>query len=187
MYKAMNSMGPDMQPGNKENYTYSVFFISYIIFGAYFMANLFVGVVISSFNRESEKLGKNFLLTEDQKKWIDTKLLVVGIKPKKCVARPKNKCRAIVFDIVKTNYFEYFILICIVLNTLVLAIYGVEIEEKYIIFTEYANFLFSIIFLVEAILKLVAYGSKYFIDAWNIFDFIIVIGSLIFITLKYVF
>ena len=65
MYKAMNSRGPDFQPGSKENYIYSIFFISYIIFGAYFMANLFVGVVISSFNRESEKLGKHFLLTDE--------------------------------------------------------------------------------------------------------------------------
>ena len=72
MYRAMNSMGPSLQPGNKENYIYSVFFCSFIIFGAYFMANLFVGVVISSFNRESEKIGKQFLLTDDQKKWIDT-------------------------------------------------------------------------------------------------------------------
>ena len=64
MYKAMNSNGPNLQPGSKVNYIYSIFFMSYIIFGAYFMANLFVGVVISSFNRESEKLGKHFLLTD---------------------------------------------------------------------------------------------------------------------------
>ena len=65
MYKAMNSRGPNMQPGSKESYSSSLFFMGYIIFGAYFMANLFVGVVISSFNRERENLGKHWMLTEE--------------------------------------------------------------------------------------------------------------------------
>ena len=70
----------------------------YIIFGAYFMASLFVGVVISSFNRESENLGKHFLLTAEQKKWIETRLLVVRVNPKKAIIKPKNKIRAVFFD-----------------------------------------------------------------------------------------
>lgn len=65
MYNAMNSRGPDLEPGYKENYFFSMFFMSYIIFGTYFMANLFVGVVISTFNRESENIGNHFLLTEE--------------------------------------------------------------------------------------------------------------------------
>ena len=51
--------------------------------------------------------------------------------------------------------------------------------------TEYANFAFSIVFLLEAIFKLIAYGKRYFNDYWNVFDFVIVLGSLIFIVLKY--
>ena len=185
MYKAMNSNGPNLQPGGKENYVISLFFCAYIIFGAYFMANLFVGVVISSFNRESENLGKHFLLTDDQKKWIETKLLVVRISPKLATRKPKQRIRALVFNVVEHIYFEYFILVCIGLNTLVLAVYGVNIPKKYIEWTEYANFAFSIVFLFEAIAKLIAFGSRYFHDYWNVFDFVIVIGSLMFIILKY--
>ena len=70
----------------------------YIIFGAYFMANLFVGVVISSFNRESENIGKHFLLTEEQKKWIETRLLVVRVNPKSAYIRPQSKFRAKFYD-----------------------------------------------------------------------------------------
>ena len=185
MYKAMNSNGINRQPGSKENYGISLFFCAYIIFGAYFMANLFVGVVISSFNRESEKLGKHFLLTDEQKKWIETKLLVTRINPKYANKRPQHWIRAKVFDIVEHIYFEYFILVCICLNTLVLAVYGIDVPDKYIEWTENANIAFSIIFLVEAIVKLLAFGSRYFRDYWNIFDFVIVVGSLIFIVLKY--
>lgn len=107
------------------------------------------------------------------------------ISPKYAAKRPVNKCRSAMFTFVKHDYFEYFILICIVLNTLVLSIYGIDIPKKYNDFTEYANIIFSIIFMLEAILKLTAYGWRYFRDLWNVFDFLIVIGSLIFIVLKY--
>lgn len=81
-------------------------------------------------------------------------------------------------------YFEYFILTCIVLNTLVLAVHGVGISQTVIDITEYANYAFSFIFLLEAIFKLMGYGKRYFNDHWNVFDFIIVVGSLFFIVLK---
>ena len=40
------------------------FFIAFMVVGAFFLLNLFVGVVISSFNREKDLLGGNTLLTE---------------------------------------------------------------------------------------------------------------------------
>ena len=40
------------------------FFIAFMVVGAFFLLNLFVGVVISSFNRQKDLLGGNTLLTE---------------------------------------------------------------------------------------------------------------------------
>ena len=57
------------------------FFIVFIIVGAFFFLNLFVGVVISTFNSEHDKLGGNDLLTEKQKEWIDLRLLVLRSTP----------------------------------------------------------------------------------------------------------
>ena len=42
---------------------------------------------------------------------------------------------------------------------------------------EYLNYIFSAIFTVEAIIKLAALGKKYFKETWNIFDFIVVVGT----------
>ena len=111
--------------------------------------------------------------------------MIVRANPKIAYIRPKNILRSYCYDICQHDYFEYFILACIVLNTIVLAIYGVGIPEIILNLTEYANFAFSVIFLFEAIFKLMAYGNRYFKDYWNIFDFVIVIGSLVFIVLKY--
>ena len=48
------------------------------------------------------------------------------------------------------------------------------------------NTCFSIIFTIEAILKLLAYGGRYFKDPWNIFDLLIVLISIIGFILQYV-
>lgn len=44
---------------------------------------------------------------------------------------------------------------------------------------EIINYAFAGIFTLEAIIKLFAYRCAYFKDGWNIFDFIIVIGTFI--------
>ena len=39
------------------------------------------------------------------------------------------------------------------------------------------NLIFTIIYTVEMIIKLIAFGQKYFHDGWNVFDFSIVISA----------
>lgn len=47
------------------------------------------------------------------------------------------------------------------------------------------NFAFSIIFFTEMILKLFAFGKAYFLSGWNIFDFFVVMASILDIILGY--
>merc|ERR1719191_532560 len=47
------------------------------------------------------------------------------------------------------------------------------------------NLIFAVIFTVEAIIKLIALDVKYFDDGWNIFDFIIVVATDVFIVVRY--
>ena len=44
-------------------------------------------------------------------------------------------------------------------------------------YIEIINYIFSVIFTIEAIIKLIALKKKYFKEMWNIFDFIVVIGT----------
>lgn len=45
--------------------------------------------------------------------------------------------------------------------------------------TDDLNYIFTIIFTLEAVMKIIAIDKAYFEDNWNIFDFIVVIGSII--------
>ena len=44
---------------------------------------------------------------------------------------------------------------------------------------EYINYVFAGIFTVEFLIKFVGFGYRYFRDAWNTFDMIIVVLTLI--------
>jgi hypothetical protein len=41
------------------------------------------------------------------------------------------------------------------------------------------NYVFMTIFIVEAILKLIAMKCLYFRDPWNVFDFVVIVGTIL--------
>jgi len=79
-----------------------------------------------------------------------------------------------------SSNFEYFILGCIVLNTIFLCMEYYDAPKTYKSFLNVGNNVFVGIFTLEAILKILAHGFSYYwhID-WNKFDFIIVLLSLL--------
>jgi hypothetical protein len=184
-------------PYGTNNY-YSIFFMCWIIFGGFFIQNLFVGVIISEYNRQSEVLGKNFLLTEQQKVWIETKLFLLKVKPKFVMQPPENPIRKFCFKFIQTDdeaqsdvktskrklsdWFESFIMFTICVNTIILCVKWSNMSEDAIAAVDIVNYICTGIFIVEAAVKIIALGTVYFKDGWNIFDFIIVVGSLIFIS-----
>ncbi|XP_058869420.1 sodium channel protein type 8 subunit alpha [Acipenser ruthenus] len=84
--------------------------------------------------------------------------------------------------IVEHNIFESFIIFMILLSSGALAFEDVYIEQRKTIRTilEYADQVFTYIFILEMLLKWVAYGFvKYFTNAWCWLDFFIVDVSII--------
>ncbi|XP_015741030.1 sodium channel protein type 4 subunit alpha [Coturnix japonica] len=89
------------------------------------------------------------------------------------------------YSIVEHNWFETFIVFMILLSSGALAFEDIYIEQRKVIRTilEYADKVFSYIFVIEMLLKWVAYGFKvYFTNAWCWLDFLIVDVSLVSLT-----
>uniref|UniRef100_A0AAR2KF84 Sodium channel protein n=1 Tax=Pygocentrus nattereri TaxID=42514 RepID=A0AAR2KF84_PYGNA len=89
------------------------------------------------------------------------------------------------YTIVEHDYFETFIIFMILLSSGALAFEDIYIERRRVIkiILEYADKVFTYIFIVEMLLKWVAYGFKtYFTNAWCWLDFLIVDVSLISLT-----
>lgn len=133
-------------------------------------------------------MGKNFLLTEEQKQWMDTKLRTLNARPRLAMIRPKtNKFRQFCFDIAVSKTFESFILVIIFLNTISMAFKWLGMSGSEERFVETINYFFTGIFVLEAAVKLIAFEGRYFKDSWNVFDFFIVASSVVFIALKELF
>ncbi len=65
MYHSLKSTSGDYVPGDDIQSPYSViFFLAVVVIGNFFLMNLFIGVIISKYNREKELAGKDFMLTE---------------------------------------------------------------------------------------------------------------------------
>ncbi|KAM9336080.1 sodium channel protein type 4 subunit alpha A [Symphorus nematophorus] len=86
------------------------------------------------------------------------------------------------FTIVEHDWFETFIIFMILLSSGALAFEDIHIERRRTvkIILEYADKVFTYVFIIEMILKWVAYGFKtYFTNAWCWLDFFIVDISLV--------
>ncbi len=64
MFVSISTTEIDYVQIENNNPVWVLFFIAFIIVGSFFLLNLFVGVVISTFNRQKDRIGGNNLLTE---------------------------------------------------------------------------------------------------------------------------
>eukprot|EP00347_Sterkiella_histriomuscorum_P021532 403333648 len=181
MWLGVDSNGIDNEPSESSNPLWVIFFMAFQLFGSLFIMNLFVGVVINTFNQEREKLGKNHLLTSFQKEWIMIQISCLKLKPMVKQERIyKNKFRNMISIISYSQRFELFILLCIIMNTICLGIewYNQPFDVNFVL--DMINYGFAIIFTIEFIMKLIAQGYKdYYTQGWNILDFFVVLGTIV--------
>ncbi|KAK6303222.1 hypothetical protein J4Q44_G00256760 [Coregonus suidteri] len=176
LYKAIDSDREDMGPVYNNRVDISIFFIVYLILIAFFMMNIFVGFVIVTFQEQGESEYKNCELDKNQRQCVQYALKA---KPLRCYI-PKNHYQYNVWYIVTSCYFEYAMFFLIMLNTLCLGMQHCNQSDHVTKLSDTLNMIFTVLFTVEMILKLMAFKAKgYFGDPWNVFDFLIVIGSVV--------
>lgn len=122
MWNGVDTSGIHQEPIRKNNLYWVSFFILFIVVGSLFILNLFVGVVINTFNSEKDKLGKNFLLTPTQNQWVQIQVQCFKSKPLKKVQLTKSRFRNCSIRIAESKYFDHIIMVFIILNTGVLAL-----------------------------------------------------------------
>ena len=155
-----------------------IFFFIFQVVGNMFFLNLFVGVVINTFDLEKERLGKNHFLTPTQKEWISLQIMVFKVKPERVFQTTGNKLRDMILKFVEHDYFNNTILLFIMLNTIILGLKWYRQDVFISGILENINYFFSTIFTIEAMLKIFAMRKAYFYNGWNIFDFLIVLGTI---------
>ena len=89
----------------------------------------------------------------------------------------KERC----FEIKQSKKFQLFVSIVIIYSSLVIGFNTYQTESYLNLFFQYSDYLITIIFLIEILIRYTAEKSAkdFFSDGWNVFDSIIVAASLI--------
>ncbi|TKC41532.1 hypothetical protein EI555_020127, partial [Monodon monoceros] len=181
LYKAIDSNGENVGPIYNYRVEISIFFIIYIIIVAFFMMNIFVGFVIVTFQEQGEKEYKNCELDKNQRQCVEYALKARPLRR----YIPKNPYQYKFWYVVNSSPFEYMMFVLIMLNTLCLAMQHYEQSRMFNDAMDILNMVFTGVFTVEMVLKVIAFKPKgYFSDAWNTFDSLIVIGSIVDVALS---
>ncbi|XP_034056725.1 voltage-dependent L-type calcium channel subunit alpha-1C isoform X12 [Gymnodraco acuticeps] len=176
LYRAIDSHTEDVGPIYNYRVVISIFFIIYIIIIAFFMMNIFVGFVIVTFQEQGEQEYKNCELDKNQRQCVEYALKARPLRR----YIPKNPYQYKVWYVVNSTYFEYLMFTLILLNTICLAMQHHGQTKGFNDAMNILNMLFTGLFTVEMILKLIAFKPRhYFVDAWNTFDALIVVGSIV--------
>ncbi|XP_043537659.1 sodium channel protein type 8 subunit alpha-like [Chiloscyllium plagiosum] len=168
------------QPFYEDNIYMYIYFVIFIIFGSFFTLNLFIGVIIDNFNQQKKKFGgQDIFMTEEQKKYYNAMKKLGSKKPQKPIPRPLNAIQGGVYDFVTQQVFDITIMILICLNMVTMMVETDDQSKESEDILYWINFIFIIFFTSECLLKLFALRHYYFTIGWNIFDFVVVILSIV--------
>eukprot|EP00759_Apiculatamorpha_spiralis_P048850 PhF_6_TR44136/c0_g1_i1/m.67462 len=179
MYKAIDSSDYDNGPQRDNNPLMGLYFVVFVVIGAFFMLNLFVGVVIYNFNSVKSQMDGLYMLTQEQKLWVETQRFMLNFRPTVKLKPRNSRLEAWCFWLASSREFEIFIGCVILANVVLLTTDHHDPTAEYDYISGILNSLLSYVFVLEAILKLIAYNYKYFWDSWNRFDFLLVLLSVV--------
>uniref|UniRef100_A0A2K6T8P4 Voltage-dependent P/Q-type calcium channel subunit alpha n=1 Tax=Saimiri boliviensis boliviensis TaxID=39432 RepID=A0A2K6T8P4_SAIBB len=155
----------------------SIFYVVYFVVFPFFFVNIFVALIIITFQEQGDKMMEEYSLEKNERACID---FAISAKPlTRHMPQNRQSFQYRMWQFVVSPPFEYTIMAMIALNTIVLMMkfYGASVayENALRVF----NIVFTSLFSLECVLKVMAFGIlNYFRDAWNIFDFVTVLGSI---------
>lgn len=91
---------------------------------------------------------------------------------------PQNLILGVVFDFVSQQFFDIFIMVLICLNMVTMMVETDDQSPEKEDFLFKLNVAFIVVFTGECVLKLIALRQYFFTNAWNVFDFVVVILSI---------
>uniref|UniRef100_A0A8C2F2C1 Voltage-dependent T-type calcium channel subunit alpha n=1 Tax=Cyprinus carpio TaxID=7962 RepID=A0A8C2F2C1_CYPCA len=184
MYDGLDAVAVDQQPIRNHNPWMLLYFISFLLIVSFFVLNMFVGVVVENFHkcRQDQEEEEARQREEKRQKRMEK-------RRRKALQRPYyadySPTRLYIHTVCTSHYLDLFITIIIAINVLTMSMEHYR-QPKYLDEgLKYCNYFFTLVFVIEAVLKLVAFGfRRFFKERWNQLDLAIVLLSIMGITLE---
>ncbi|XP_067277633.1 voltage-dependent T-type calcium channel subunit alpha-1H-like isoform X2 [Pseudorasbora parva] len=191
MYDGLDAVGVDQQPQRNHNPWMLLYFLSFMLLVSFFVLNMFVGVLVENFHkcRQDQKEEEARLREEKRQKLLEKKRRSKENCGSEAQERPYytdySPARLYIHKLCTNHYLDVFITCIIGINMITMSVehfnQPLYLEEA----LKYCNYAFTVVFVIEALLKLVAFGfQRFFKDRWNQLDLAIVLLSIIGITLE---
>ncbi|XP_035684364.1 voltage-dependent calcium channel type A subunit alpha-1-like isoform X12 [Branchiostoma floridae] len=174
---SMDSTTEDTGPSPGYRKEMAIYYVVYFVVFPFFFVNIFVALIIITFQEEGEKQAlESGILDKNERNCID---FAMNAKPMtRYMPENKKSFQFKMWKFVVSPPFEYFIMAMIALNTVALMCRHYKQTADWDEILNYFNIAFTSLFGLECILKMIGFGPRnYFRDAWNVFDFITVVGS----------
>ncbi|XP_061119917.1 voltage-dependent T-type calcium channel subunit alpha-1G isoform X1 [Syngnathus typhle] len=191
MYDGLDAVGVDQQPVMNYNPWMLLYFISFLLIVAFFVLNMFVGVVVENFHKcrrhqEAEEAKrreeKRLKRMEKKRRSKEKELAEAQSKPYYSDYSPT---RLVIHKMCTSHYLDLFITIVIGLNVITMSMEHYHQPKELDEALKICNYIFTVIFVLESVFKLVAFGfRRFFKDKWNQLDLAIVLLSIMGITLE---
>lgn len=185
MMRGVDSVGSHQGMQRDNNPAAAIYFIVVQVVLAFVLLDFFAGVVVDTYNDLRDSAGGAGLLTSAQRIWVENMKVMLTLKPKPMMEPPSHKqkwltnLRHSCFKLANSSVFEYSVMALILGNVLFLALKHLGMDDQWGGIIENANYVFTFVFALEAIIKLLGFGSKqYFARGWNRFDFFLVIAGI---------
>ncbi|XP_030647621.1 calcium channel, voltage-dependent, N type, alpha 1B subunit, a [Chanos chanos] len=155
----------------------SIFYVVYFVVFPFFFVNIFVALIIITFQEQGDKALSECSLEKNERACID---FAINARPlTRYMPQNQQSFQYRMWKFVVSPPFEYSIMIMIALNTVVLMMKYYDAPDTYEATLKHLNIVFTALFSLECILKIIAFGPvNYLKDAWNVFDFVTVLGSI---------
>uniref|UniRef100_A0A3Q2QKX1 Calcium channel, voltage-dependent, N type, alpha 1B subunit, a n=1 Tax=Fundulus heteroclitus TaxID=8078 RepID=A0A3Q2QKX1_FUNHE len=155
----------------------SIFYVVYFVVFPFFFVNIFVALIIITFQEQGDRALSECSLEKNERACID---FAINAKPlTRYMPEDTQSFQYRMWKFVVSAPFEYSIMIMIALNTVVLMMKFHGAPDFYEAMLKYLNVVFTTLFSLECVLKIIAFGPlNYLKDAWNVFDFVTVLGSI---------
>uniref|UniRef100_A0A8C4LMT3 Voltage-dependent T-type calcium channel subunit alpha n=1 Tax=Equus asinus asinus TaxID=83772 RepID=A0A8C4LMT3_EQUAS len=197
MYNGLDAVAVDQQPVPNHNPWMLLYFISFLLIVSFFVLNMFVGVVVENFHKcrqhqeaEEARRREEKRLRRLEKKRRSEWVTVEGAAPALEAQRLPyyaTYCptRLLIHSMCTSHYLDIFITFIICLNVVTMSLEHYNQPTSLETALKYCNYMFTTVFVLEAVLKLVAFGlRRFFKDRWNQLDLAIVLLSVMGITLE---
>eukprot|EP01060_Flectonema_neradi_P001809 TRINITY_DN11124_c0_g1_i1.p1 TRINITY_DN11124_c0_g1~~TRINITY_DN11124_c0_g1_i1.p1 ORF type:complete len:1834 (+),score=281.60 TRINITY_DN11124_c0_g1_i1:78-5579(+) len=198
MYLGMDSVSSKEAPQKDHRPEVSLYFVSFILLGAFFVINLFVSALVDAFqeqgmmvlNEKRERKRSNVNTDEEEEKdpgWEAIQKVLMRhvktpIRTNDDLSGFKLRCA----QVVTHKYFEHAINIAVIANIAILSAEHYQEPDSWSIVSEVLNDLFVVLFSIEALLKTKAYTIRGYLSVpVNRFDFVVVIVSVAGIISRY--